>query len=135
MLLHFPTRRASIAARKSLGRSDSISAAKRRGFVRLDGRSAQAVAIRKRIATYAKAIGEAAGEPAVKARITELAQLETLALRLRLDSLAGRDVDLTELNRLVRTTDRLRRSLRLSEPPPLPPLPRLPLTLKAALAQ
>jgi hypothetical protein len=102
-----------------------VRAPLRQRAVRMDGRSAQAVAIRRRVAAYRKALGAAASEPFVKSRIVELAELEVLTAQLRANALAGQPVDLFELNRMTNATNRLRRSLGLSDRPPEPAPPPL----------
>jgi hypothetical protein len=124
--LEFPTRRSARIARQTFAGNGVVRAPLQQRTARLDGRSVAAVAIRRRIAAYCRALGAAAvGEPFVKSRIVELAELETLTARLRGIALAGHPVDLFELNRMQNTCNRLRRSLGLSDPPPEPPPPTL----------
>jgi len=123
--LSFPTRRSAQIARRSFNGRDADNAASRRRRVRFDGRSAQAVAIRKRVAAYSKRLGAAADEPFVRERIIELAELEVLTGQLRANALNSQHVDLFELNRMTNATNRLRRSLGLSDRPPEPPAPSL----------
>ena len=124
--LQFPTRKSSRIARRLFNGCGADSTASGQGSVRFDGRSAQAVAIRKRVAAYSKRLGAgAAGEPFVRARIIELAELEVLTSQLRANALNSQPVDLFELNRMTNATNRLRRSLGLSDRPPEPPAPSL----------
>jgi hypothetical protein len=115
--LDFPTRRSAQIARSTF----ADKAASKRRRVKVDGRSWQAVAIRKRLKAYAMAIGEAADSPAVRARILELCELEVLVAQLRANSLKGEPVDpqfLFELTRMTNSCNRLRHSLGLSDRPP-----------------
>jgi hypothetical protein len=123
--LQFPTRRSARIARRLLAGNGIVRAPLQQRAVRIDGRSAQAVAIRRRIASYRQALGAAAVEPFVKTRIQELAELEVLTAQLRANALAGEPVDLFELNRMTNACNRLRRSLGLSDKPPEPPAPSL----------
>ena len=119
--LDFPTRRSAQLARLSF--ADKHAGKRRR--VRIDGRSSQAVQIRRRIEGYAKALGAAAVEPFVRVRLQELAEIEVLTSQLRVNGLNGKGVDLFELTRLTNVANRLRRSLGLSDRPPEPPAPPL----------
>jgi hypothetical protein len=127
--LHFPSRRSAQVARRSFNGHTRGRVPHARGSynnrVRIDGRSAIARDIRRRLEGYAKQLGKAASEPSVKARLLELCEIETLTAQLRRDSLNGRDIDLLAVSRFVGLAKRLRESLRLDSPPPKPALPSL----------
>jgi hypothetical protein len=112
--LDFPTRRSAQIARSTF----ADKAATKRRRVKIDGRSWQAVAIRKRLKAYATAIGEAADKPAVRARIQELCELEVLCAQLRANGLKGEPLDLFQLGRMTNSCNRLRTSLGLCDRPP-----------------
>ena len=119
VFVNFSTTSAGQIARRSLGNARSI----KRRRVRLDGRLKPAQEIKRRVGTYRKAIGEAAREPLVLARVVELCEIETLVAQLRADVLNGEIkgaivATLFELTRLTNTASRLRESLGLNAEPP-----------------
>jgi hypothetical protein len=132
VILHFPSRRSAQIARRYFNGHDGNGAHSYDSRCRVDGRSAIARAIRRLVEAYSKALGTLASAPTVKARIIELAELETLTAQMRRDALRGCDVDAYDLARLTNSAKRLRESLRLDEPAPAKPLPA---TLKQALAR
>ena len=82
---------------------------------RVDGRSAQARQIKQKLAFYVAQLGGHATEQ-VRHNLTELAETETLLDLIRAAALNGDRVDLTALNRLINTTNRLRRLFGLDAP-------------------
>lgn len=65
---------------------------------------------------YVKRLGKANVDAATRERLIELASLEVLLAQLQRNALLGLDTDLLEVNRLVRTCARQRRSLGLDKP-------------------
>lgn len=116
--LNFSTTAAGQLARRSFGNRRSIQ----RRRVRIDGRLKPGQEIKRRVATYRKALGQAARDPLVLARIVELSELETLTAKVRADVLNGEVAGsvwsvLFELNRFTNTIGRLRQSLGLNAAP------------------
>ena len=83
---------------------------------RVDGRSAQAKQIKQKLAFYTAQLGGYVTEQR-RRDLTELAETETLLDLLRAAALNGDRVDLTALNRLINTKNRLRSFLGLTTPP------------------
>jgi hypothetical protein len=89
------------------------------------------VQIRRLVALYTE---QFAGEltELVRRDIAELAETETLLDLIRAGALTGARVDLTALNRLINTKNRLRTFLGLGGPPPEAPVPTVQQILDGA---
>lgn len=122
--LSFPNRRSGELARRTFNRDDANDIASQRRRVRLDGRSAAAVAIRKRISGYKTALNGTKITPFLQQKLHELAQIEVIASAISASALRGESVDLLALNRFTNTIQRLRHAIGLSVPATAQPVPR-----------
>lgn len=96
---------------------------------RIDGRSRQARRIKELVSSYAKRLGETAGDPVIHANIVRLAEMEAICEDQRAVALRHEPIDLAALTRLQNAARRLRIALGLDGLPPPPP----PMTLEQYL--
>jgi|SRR6516162_1118390 hypothetical protein len=97
----------------------SVSITKRK---RLDGRSKQAKRIAALITSYGEHLADIFGieidhDPAMKATVLRLAELECLCEIQRAKALRGEPCDLVQLTRTEGLARRLRKSIGLDSPP------------------
>jgi hypothetical protein len=116
--INLPTTASGQIARRTIGNRRSTQ----RRRVRLDGRLKPAQEIKRRVAVCWKALGGVSSDALVRARVTELCEIETLVAQLRADALNGEIqgsviAALFELNRLTNTANRMRDKLGLGAPP------------------
>jgi hypothetical protein len=110
--INLPTTASGQIARRTIGNRRSIQ----RRRVRLDGRLKPAQEIKRRVAICWKALGGVSSDALIRARVTELYEIETLVAQLRADALNGEIqgsviAALFELNRLTNTANRMRDKL------------------------
>jgi hypothetical protein len=123
--LRFPNRRSGELARELLNGNGASDTASRRRRLRLDGRSAPAVAIRKRLSGYRSVLKGVKITPVLSQKLQDLAKMEVIHSALTEAALLGLPTDLLAVSRFANTIARLRSACGLDNVPAArPPAPR-----------